>query len=82
MSAASELSTSDYIVHHLTNATVGQGFWTFHIDTLIVSGLIGLFAFVGMALVASKATSATPGALQNFVEYLVDIIDSQVAFDI
>ncbi|CAN5289779.1 F0F1 ATP synthase subunit A [soil metagenome] len=78
MSAASELTSSDYILHHLTNAHVGHGFWTLHIDTLIVSGLIGLFAFVGMALVARKATSGQPGGMQNFVEFLVDIIDSQV----
>jgi F-type H+-transporting ATPase subunit a len=78
MSSASTLTTSEYIVHHLTNAHVGHGFWTFHIDTLIVSGLLGLIIFGGMALVAGKVTSGAPGGLQNFVEMLVDIVDQQV----
>ena len=78
MASGEALTTSSYIVHHLTNLTVGHGFWTVHLDTLIVSGLIGLFGFVGMAKLASKATSGVPGKMQSFVEMLVSFIDQQV----
>ena len=27
-------SATGYIIHHLTNLKVGEGFWTVHVDTL------------------------------------------------
>ena len=78
MASGEALTTSGYIVLHLTNLTVGHGFWTFHLDSLIVSGLLGLFAFIGMAKLASKAAVVQPGKLQTFVEMLVSFIDQQV----
>ena len=71
-------TVSGYIQHHLTNLTAGNGFWTFHLDTLIVSGVLGLLVFGAMAVAARKATAGVPGKFQNFVEMLLSIIDSQV----
>jgi F-type H+-transporting ATPase subunit a len=76
--ASGTQTTSEYIVHHLTNAHVGHGFWTFHIDTLIVSGLLGVLVFGAMAYAARRATSGVPGGWQNFVEMVVSLVDSQV----
>ncbi len=78
MASGEALTTSGYIVHHLTNLTVGHGFWALHVDSLIVSGVLGLFAFVGMARLARKATPGVPGKMQAFVEMLVSFIDQQV----
>lgn len=78
MASGGALTTSEYIVHHLTNLTVGHGFWTFHLDTLIVSGLLGLLAFVGMARLAARATSGVPGKLQAAVEMVLSFVDQQV----
>jgi F-type H+-transporting ATPase subunit a len=75
---AAPLSSSEYIVHHLTNWSVGSGFWTWHLDTLIVSGLVGIIAFGGMALLARSMTSGVPGRLQGAVEMVLGGIDSQV----
>jgi len=75
MASGGALTTSEYIVHHLTNLTVGHGFWTFHLDTLIVSGLLGLVAFVGMARLAGRATSGVPGKMQAAVEIGIPIIN-------
>jgi len=83
------LTTTGYIEHHLTNMQVCgqaardvaghcQGFWTFHFDTLLVSGALGLLVFGLMARVASKATSGVPGSLQNFIEMVVGMVDQQV----
>ena len=77
MASGEALTTSGYIVHHLTNLTVGQGFWTFHLDSLIVSGLLGLFAFVGMARLAARASITHPGKLQTLVEMIVSFVDQQ-----
>jgi F-type H+-transporting ATPase subunit a len=71
-------SASDYIVHHLTNLHVGHGFWTLHLDTLIISGLLGLGVFGLMWAVARRATSGVPGGLQNFFEMVVSMVDAQV----
>ena len=71
-------SATDYIVHHLTNLTVGAGFWTFHLDTLFFSVVLGLTLLVLFRLAAVRATSGVPGGLQNFVETLVEFVDRQV----
>ncbi|HWQ38962.1 MAG TPA: F0F1 ATP synthase subunit A [Burkholderiales bacterium] len=71
-------SSSEYIVHHLTNLHVGHGFWSLHLDTLIVSGALGLLVFGLMWSVARRATSAVPGGLQNFFEMVVSMVDAQV----
>ena len=71
-------TTSEYIQHHLTNLHAGEGFWTFHVDTLLVSLIMGLIVFGTMWLVARKATAGVPGRLQNFVEMVVDMVHSQV----
>lgn len=55
-----------------------MGFWTFHIDTLFFGALLGgLFCFI-FWLAARKATAGTPGGLQNFVEWVVEFIDTSV----
>ncbi len=71
-------TTSEYIQHHLTNLHAGEGFWSFHVDTLVVSLVLGLIVFGTMWLVARKATAGVPGGLQNFVEMVVEMVDSQV----
>ena len=73
-----ELTANDYISHHLVNLHVGHGFWTFHLDTLIMSGLVGIVVFGLMAYVARNATAGVPGKLQAFVEIVVGMVDQQV----
>jgi F-type H+-transporting ATPase subunit a len=71
-------SATDYIVHHLTNLTVGEGFWTFHLDTLFFSLALGVTLLVLLRLAAVRATSGLPGGFQNFIETLVEFVDKQV----
>ena len=83
MAAASELTPSEYIQHHLTFFTkpVGEGgFWTLNVDSLIVSLLLGIVGLGFLWWMARRATTGVPGKLQAFVEFLVfDFIDKQVA---
>jgi len=69
---------TDYIVHHLTNLTVGQGFWTLHLDTLFFSIVLGLVFFLVFRRAAARATAGVPGGLQNVAEILVEFADRQV----
>jgi F-type H+-transporting ATPase subunit a len=71
-------TATDYIVHHLTNLSVGQGFWTVHVDTLFFSIALGLAFFLLFRRVALRATAGVPAGLQNFVEILVEFADKQV----
>jgi F-type H+-transporting ATPase subunit a len=71
-------SGSEYIVHHLQNLQYGHGFWTFNVDSIFFSVLLGLVFIVSFWMVARKATAGVPGKFQNFVEVLVEFVDAQV----
>jgi F-type H+-transporting ATPase subunit a len=71
-------TANEYISHHLVNLHVGQGFWTFHLDTLIMSGLVGVVVFGLMAYAGRRATAGVPGKLQAFVEIVLGMVDQQV----
>lgn len=76
-------SSVEYIQHHLTNLCVGEGckeggFWSWHVDTLAFSVLLGaLIVFVSWRLGRSLTTGA-PGGFQNFVESILDFVAQQV----
>ena len=74
----SELSTADYISHHLSFLKTGEGFSGIHIDSLffsIVSGIIFIYFF---HKAAKKATNGVPGKWQCFVEMLVEWVNGVV----
>lgn len=79
--AAANLTPTSYIQHHLTYFAkpIGDGgFWTLHLDSLLVSVLLG---FVGMGFiwwVVRGATAGVPNKRQAFVELLIEFIDDQV----
>jgi F-type H+-transporting ATPase subunit a len=78
MAAGKEQTASEYIVHHLTNNAVGEGFWAVHVDSLIVSAVLGALVFGGMYAVARRVSSGVPGPAQNFIEMLFEMVDGQV----
>ncbi len=72
-------SPTDYIVHHLTHLKVGSGFWTFHVDTLLMSAVCAaLVAWLLRAGVKNHGSGA-PSGLRNFVEMVYEFVDGQVA---
>jgi F-type H+-transporting ATPase subunit a len=78
MAAEHAPTPNEYIVHHLTNLQYGEGFWTFHLDSIFWSVLLGLVFVVSFGLAARKVTAGVPGKFQNFVETLVEFVDEQV----
>lgn len=81
MSAEQAPNANEYIGHHLQNLTLKIGdspFWTVHLDTLIVSGLIGFIVFGLLWFAARRATVGQPGKLQAFAEIVLDMVDTQV----
>ncbi len=78
MSAGAELTSQEYIKHHLTNLSVGEGFWTVHLDTLGWSVFLGLVFLTIFRSVAKKSTTGVPGKLQCAVEIIVEFVDDSV----
>ena len=85
MLSAAERSggATDYILHHQTFLSNKSphgivDFTVINYDTVFFSVLLALVFFGLFWLVARKATSGVPGKLQNFIEMLVEFVDTQV----
>jgi F-type H+-transporting ATPase subunit a len=84
MASAETPSSNEYIVHHLTNLQwkVGEHpFWTLHLDTLFFStalAVIFAWAFYAAASRIKRVGVGVPSKFQNFVELVVEFVDSQV----
>ena len=81
MAGEHELTPTSYIQHHLQNLTfkVSEGgFWTLHVDTIVMSLLMGLLIVFGFWMATRKATAGVPGKWQAFVEILLEFVDKQV----
>ena len=81
MSTEQALTPASYIEHHLSfNAkSVSAGdFWTLHLDTLVMSWILGIVAFGLLWWVVRGATAGVPTKRKAFVELLVDFVDTQV----
>jgi F-type H+-transporting ATPase subunit a len=76
-------SANEYILHHLTflsnkEPTGVADFSVVHLDTVFFSVLLAVLFGGSFYLAARKATTGVPGKFQNFVELVVEFIDSQV----
>jgi F-type H+-transporting ATPase subunit a len=78
MSESAAPTATEYIQHHLTNFTVGHGFWSFNIDTIVTSAVLGMIVFGMMYAVARRVTSGVPGKLQSAVEVVIEMVETQV----
>jgi len=81
MAAEQPATVNEYIVHHLTNLThkTGEGgFYTLNVDSLFFAVLLALVFGGSFWLAARKATAGVPGNFQNFVELVVEFVDTQV----
>ncbi|WP_069471464.1 F0F1 ATP synthase subunit A [Candidatus Marithrix sp. Canyon 246] len=68
----------EYIQHHLTNLSVGEGFLTFHIDSFLVGLMLaGVLAWTAKK-VGSNLDPDKPTGLQNLLETVIEFIDKQV----
>ena len=76
-------SSVEYIQHHLTNLCVGEdcatnGFWSWHVDTLAFSVLLGALMVLVSWRLGRALTPGAPSGFQNFVEMIVDFVAQQV----
>ena len=81
---AEKLTPTEYIQHHLGHLahdltpTVGKdGFMAVHVDTMVMSFVLGLIMCLGFWVATRKATAGVPGKWQAFVEIVLEFIDKQ-----
>lgn len=77
--AVEENNPGSYIAHHLHNNTIGENFWAVHLDSVFFSLVLGLL-LVGLAFVVNRILTGNkvPGKLQNFIEFLVEFVESNI----
>ncbi|BDX08696.1 F0F1 ATP synthase subunit A [Planctobacterium marinum] len=87
-----ELTGSQYILHHLTNAKMcstdaglafnkacaDSGFWVWHIDTLAWSIALGILFLAVFRSAAKKADTGVPGKFQCFIEMIIEFVNDTV----
>lgn len=63
---------------HTAEEAKEMGFWAFNVDTLLMSFLLGAVFLFFFSRVAKRPTLGVPSGLQNFVEWIIEFIDSSV----
>ncbi|MEL7312029.1 MAG: F0F1 ATP synthase subunit A [Pseudomonadota bacterium] len=77
-SEAGKQTATEYVSHHLEHLTIGEGFWTLHVDTLFWTWFCGLIFITLFWTAARRATSGVPGKFQAFIELVVEFVDDSV----
>ena len=73
---AAPANATEYIQHHLSHLKSADA--TINLDTFWVSAILGLI-FIGVfAMAARRATPGVPGKLQNFVEWIMELVNDTV----
>jgi F-type H+-transporting ATPase subunit a len=83
MAAEQPSSANEYILHHLTflqnkEASGILDFSVIHWDSIFFSVVLAILFGGSFYLAARKATTGVPSKFQNFVELVVEFIDTQV----
>ena len=63
---------------HSAAEAKAMGFWALNLDTVGIALVLGAVFLYFFSKAASKAAAGVPGGLQNFVEWVVEFIDSSV----
>jgi len=83
MAAEQPTTANEYIHHHLTFLSNKEpngivDFSSVHLDSVFFSVVLAILFAGSFYLAARKATSGVPGKFQNFVELVVEFVDTQV----
>ncbi|PKM42775.1 MAG: F0F1 ATP synthase subunit A [Gammaproteobacteria bacterium HGW-Gammaproteobacteria-1] len=63
---------------HSAAEAKAMGFWAINVDSMAWSLVLGLFFFFLFRSVAKKVTAGVPGGMQNFIEWIIEFIDTSV----
>jgi F-type H+-transporting ATPase subunit a len=83
MAAEQPTTANEYILHHLTFLSNKEpkgivDFSVIHLDTVFFSVALAMLFGGAFYFAARKANAGVPGKFQNFVELMVEFVDTQV----
>src|ERR1700734_763956 len=83
MAAEQPTTANEYIHHHLTFLSNKESsgivdFSTIHLDSIFFSVLLAIVFAGSFYMAARKCTTGVPGKFQNFVELVVEFVDTNV----
>ena len=67
-----------WVFAHTPEEAKEMGFWAFHVDSLGWSVALALLFFFAFRIVAKNASTGVPTGFQNFVEMIIEFINSSV----
>lgn len=70
-------SSVEYIQHHLSNLTLGQGFWSVHADTIVISWILGALVIAFGWWLGKSLSADEPSGIQNAVEGIIEFVNQQ-----
>ena len=73
-----QLPDGSWGLAHSAEQAKEMGFWALNLDTLGMSIFLGLVFLLAFRSVAKTASSGVPVGVQNFVEWIVEFIDTSV----
>jgi len=71
-------SAHEYIEHHLTFLTTGNGWFGINIDSMIMVWILGLVFILSFRYVVTKGTKGVPGRFQCLIEMTFEFVDNMV----
>jgi len=78
---AAPANATEYIKHHLSHLNSAGDVVnpnSINLDTFWISAALGLLFLLVFSLAARRATSGVPGKLQNFVEWVMELVNDTV----
>lgn len=73
-----QLSDGTWGVAHSAQEAKAMGFWAINLDTIIMSLLLGAVFLFMFRSVAKSVTTGAPSGMQNFCEWAIEFIDTNV----
>ncbi|EMJ3465469.1 TPA: F0F1 ATP synthase subunit A [Vibrio harveyi] len=71
-------SAHEYIEHHLTFLTAGDGWFGINLDSMIMVWLTGLVFILSFRYAVTKGTKGVPGRFQCLIEIIFEFVDDIV----
>ncbi|MBL4239518.1 F0F1 ATP synthase subunit A [Vibrio fluvialis] len=72
-------SAHEYIEHHLTFLTSGEGWSGINIDSMIMVWVLGIVFILAFRFAVSKGTKGVPGRFQCFIELIFEFVENIVS---
>lgn len=71
-------NADEFIQHHMVNLSIGEGFWTLHLDTLFFSISLGVLFCWWLRRMALRASAGVPSFGLSIAEMIFEFVDGTI----